>query len=82
MKRNFHRIGVVKGVLDLSKAVPVDLTVLDCIVAMEGLGPSFGPKVELNTVMASRDIFSLDRIAAKGYEFVTMGEMIGGRIVF
>ena len=65
MKRNFHRIGVVKGILDLSKAVPVDLTVLDCIVAMEGLGPSFGPKVELNTVMASRDVFSLDRVASK-----------------
>jgi hypothetical protein len=55
----------VKGILDLSKAVPVDLTVLDCIVAMEGLGPSFGPKVELNTIMASRDIFSLDRVASK-----------------
>jgi uncharacterized protein (DUF362 family) len=65
MKRNFHKIGVVKGILDLSKAVPVDLTVLDCIVAMEGLGPSFGPKVELNTVMASRDVFSLDRVASK-----------------
>jgi uncharacterized protein (DUF362 family) len=65
MKRSFHKIGVVKGVLDLSKAVPVDLTVLDCIVAMEGLGPSFGPKVELNTVMASRDVFSLDRVASK-----------------
>ncbi len=65
MKRNFHKIGVVKGILDLSKAVPVDLTVLDCIVAMEGLGPSFGPKVELNTIMASRDVFSLDRVASK-----------------
>ncbi|NQT08442.1 DUF362 domain-containing protein [Candidatus Bathyarchaeota archaeon] len=65
MKRNFHKIGVVKGILDLSKTVPVDLTVLDCIVAMEGLGPSFGPKVELNTVMASRDVFSLDRVASK-----------------
>ena len=69
MKRNFHRIGVVKGILDLSKAVPVDLTVLDCIVAMEGLGPSFGPKVELNAVMASRDVFSLDRVASKAMGF-------------
>ena len=65
MKRNFHKIGVVKGILDLSKTVPVDLTVLDCIVAMEGLGPSFGPKVELNTIMASRDVFNLDRVASK-----------------
>jgi len=65
MKRNFHKIGVVKGILDLNKAVPVDLTVLDAIVAMEGLGPSFGPKVELNTIIASADIYALDRIASR-----------------
>ena len=70
MKRNFHKIGVVKGILDLNKAVPVDLTVLDAIVAMEGLGPSFGPKVELNTIIASKDVYALDRIASKimGFE--------------
>ena len=65
MKRNFHKIGVVKGILDLNKAVHVDLTVLDAIVAMEGLGPSFGPKVELNTIIASADIYALDRIASR-----------------
>jgi len=65
MKRNFHKIGVVKGILDLNKAVPVDLTVLDAIVAMEGLGPSFGPKVELNTIISSADIYALDRIASR-----------------
>ena len=70
MKRRFHAIGVVKGVIDLSKAVPLDLTVLDAIVAMEGLGPSFGPKVELNTVVASRDVWALDRVASRmmGFE--------------
>ena len=65
MKRNFHKIGVVKGILDLNKAVPVDLTVLDAIVAMEGLGPSFGPKVELNTIITSADVYALDRIASR-----------------
>jgi len=70
MKRNFHKLGVVKGIIDLCKAVPVDLTVLDAIVAMEGLGPSFGPKVELNTVLASRDVYALDRVASRimGFE--------------
>jgi uncharacterized protein (DUF362 family) len=70
MKRNFHKIGVVKGILDLNKAVHVDLTVLDAIVAMEGLGPSFGPKVELNTIIASKDVYALDRVASKimGFE--------------
>ncbi len=65
MKRNFHKTGVVKGILDLNKAVHVDLTVLDAIVAMEGLGPSFGPKVELDTIIASKDVYALDRIASK-----------------
>ena len=65
MKRNFHKLGVVKGIIDLNKAVPTDLTVLDAIVAMEGLGPSFGPKVPLNTIVASRDVWSLDRAASR-----------------
>ena len=64
MKRNFHKIGVVKGILDLNKAVHIDLTVLDALVAMEGLGPSFGPKVELNTVIGSKDVYALDRVAS------------------
>jgi len=64
-KTMFHRLGVVKGILDLNKTVAVDLTVLDAIVAMEGLGPALGPKVELNTVIASGDIYALDRIASR-----------------
>jgi len=70
MKRRFHAIGVVKGIIDLNKTVPIDLTVLDAIVAMEGLGPSFGPKVELNTIVASKDVWALDRVASKmmGFE--------------
>jgi uncharacterized protein (DUF362 family) len=70
MKRRFHAIGVVKGIIDLNKTVPIDLTVLDAIVAMEGLGPSFGLKVELNTVVASRDVWALDRVASRmmGFE--------------
>lgn len=64
-KAHFHKIGVVKGVLDLNKAVPIDLTVLDCLVAMEGLGPALGPKVELNTIISSGDIYALDRVASR-----------------
>lgn len=70
VKRHFHKIGVVKGVVDLNKAVQIDLTILDAIVAMEGLGPSFGPKVKLNSILASRDVWALDRVASKimGFE--------------
>ncbi len=69
-KSHFHKIGVVKGILDLCKVVPLELTVLDCIVAMEGLGPALGPTVELNTIIASADVYALDKIASKimGFE--------------
>jgi uncharacterized protein (DUF362 family) len=69
-KRNFHKIGVVKAIVDLSRVVPVNLTVLDAINAMEGLGPSFGDIVPLNTLMTSKDIWSLDLAASRvmGFE--------------
>jgi uncharacterized protein (DUF362 family) len=71
IKRHFHHIGVVKAIIDLSKVVPLDLTILDSIVAMEGLGPSFGPKIRLNTIIASKNVWNLDIIASAimGFEF-------------
>jgi uncharacterized protein (DUF362 family) len=64
-KRIFHKIGLVKAVVDLSRVIPIDLTVLDAINAMEGLGPSFGEVVPLNTLMASKDLWSLDLAASR-----------------
>ena len=65
MKRLFHRIGLAKAVVDLNKAVPLDLTVVDAIHAMEGLGPSYGDVFEMDVVMASRDVYSLDVVGAQ-----------------
>ncbi|MBS7631189.1 DUF362 domain-containing protein [Candidatus Bathyarchaeota archaeon] len=64
-KRLFHRIGLAKAIVDLNKAVPLDLTVVDAIYAMEGLGPSFGDIVEMSLILASRDVYSLDVIGSK-----------------
>jgi len=64
-KRLFHRIGLAKAIVDLNKAVPLDLTVVDAIHAMEGLGPSFGDIIEMDAVMASRDVYSLDVVGAR-----------------
>jgi uncharacterized protein (DUF362 family) len=79
-KRNFHKIGVVKAVIDLSRAVPVDLTLLDAINAMEGLGPSFGDIVPLNMIMASKDLWSLDLAASRvmGFEIEELDYLIEG----
>jgi uncharacterized protein (DUF362 family) len=64
-KRLFHRIGLAKAIVDLNRAVPLDLTVVDAIHAMEGLGPSFGDIVEMDVVMASKDVYGLDVIGAQ-----------------
>ena len=64
-KRLFHRIGLAKAIVDLNRAVPLDLTVVDAIHAMEGLGPSFGEIIEMDMVMASSDVYSLDVIGAQ-----------------
>lgn len=64
-KRLFHRVGLSKAIVDLNKAVPVDLTVVDAIHAMEGLGPSFGDVFEMDVIMASTDVYSLDVIGAR-----------------
>jgi uncharacterized protein (DUF362 family) len=69
-KRLFHRVGLAKAIVDLNRAVPVDLTVVDAVHAMEGLGPSFGDIVEMDVVMASTDVCSLDVVGAQvmGFE--------------
>ena len=64
-KRLFHRIGLAKAIVDLNRAVPLDLTVVDAIHAMEGLGPSFGEIVEMDMVLASCDVYNLDIIGAQ-----------------
>jgi uncharacterized protein (DUF362 family) len=64
-KRLFHRIGLAKAVVDLNKAVPLSLTVVDAIHAMEGLGPSLGKVFEMDTVIASTDVYSLDVVGAR-----------------
>jgi len=64
-KRLFHRVGLAKAIVDLNKAVPLDLTVVDAVHAMEGLGPSLGEVFEMGVVMAGRDVFSLDVVGAR-----------------
>ena len=68
-KRLFHRIGLAKAIVDLNGAVPLDLTVVDAIHAMEGLGPSFGEIIEMDVVMAGRDVYSLDVVGAQAMGF-------------
>jgi len=80
-KRLFHRTGLVKAIIDLNKVVPIDLTVLDAINAMEGLGPSFGDIVPLNTIIASKDVWSLDVVASQvmGFKLEELDYLVEGK---
>ena len=64
-KKDFHRVfGIVQGVVDLMKVVKPGLSVIDGIVAMEGLGPMLGDPVELGTIVAGKDPVAVDAVAA------------------
>lgn len=64
-KRLFHRVGLARAIVDLNKAVPVDLTVVDAIHAMEGLGPSLGEIFEMDLIMAGDDVYALDWVGSR-----------------
>jgi uncharacterized protein (DUF362 family) len=68
-KRRFHRIGLAKAIVDLNRAVRTDLTVVDGIVAMEGLGPGLGDPVEMDVVLAGKDVAAVDTIGIMAMGF-------------
>ncbi len=61
-KKRFHAIGVFEGVVDLVGALRPKLAVIDGIVGQEGLGPIFGQPVEMNLIVASRDLVAADTV--------------------
>ncbi|MDR1835124.1 MAG: DUF362 domain-containing protein, partial [Fusobacteriaceae bacterium] len=70
-KKDFHRYGVVEGVVDmLTTFKPVVLTVIDGTVGQEGLGPIFGTPVPMDLIVASKDIVAADAVGGKiiGYD--------------
>jgi hypothetical protein len=57
-------------VIDLLSAVKPRLAVVDAIICQEGLGPVFGRPVEMNLIMAGRDLVAVDATCARliGYD--------------
>jgi len=64
-KVQWHKDEISQKVVDIHKCVSTDLTVLDAIVAMEGLGPRLGGPVNMDLVFASSDVVALDAVAAE-----------------
>lgn len=57
-----HDRGLHQTIVDLNSLRPTDFAVIDGMVGMEGLGPTFGTPVEMNIVLAGRNSVAVDRI--------------------
>jgi uncharacterized protein (DUF362 family) len=69
-KRTMHRVGLFDGVVDLMTVVKPALAVVDATICQEGLGPIFGKPVEMNLIVAGKDLVAVDSTCAQliGYE--------------
>lgn len=69
-KKAMHQQGLFDGVIDLMAAVKPRLAVVDAIVCQEGVGPVFGKPVEMNLVLAGKDLVAVDAVCAQliGYD--------------
>ena len=63
LKKKFHTtFGVFRAVAELNTVLKPVLSVVDGIIAQEGLGPLFGTPVDMGLVIAGRDPVALDTI--------------------
>lgn len=64
-KQQSHIHGIHQSIVDINKIIKPDLTVVDGIVAMEGMGPTFGDPVELGLVVAGRNVVDVDKVCCE-----------------
>jgi uncharacterized protein (DUF362 family) len=69
-KKAMHQEGLFDGVVDLLSAVKPRLAVVDAIICQEGIGPVFGRPVEMNLILAGKDLVAVDATCARliGYD--------------
>ena len=69
-KKAMHHEGLFEGVVDLLSAVKPRLAVVDAIICQEGVGPVFGKPVEMDLVLAGKDLVAVDATCARliGYD--------------
>jgi uncharacterized protein (DUF362 family) len=64
-KRLMHQEGLFDGVVDLMAALKPNLALVDGIYCQEGLGPVFGKPVEMDLILASKDLVAVDAICSR-----------------
>ena len=64
-KGKYHMKGISKVVVDINTVLKPALTVIDGFVSMEGQGPIDGTPVQMNLIIAGRDVVATDATAAR-----------------
>jgi len=64
-KQLSHVRGIHQAVVDINKTVRSDLVIVDGLLAMEGMGPTFGGVVDLGVVAAGTNVIAVDSICAE-----------------
>jgi uncharacterized protein (DUF362 family) len=59
-KAKYHARGIGKVIVDINSVIRPVLTVIDGFVAMEGRGPTDGSPVQMNLIIASKDVVAAD----------------------
>ena len=68
-KRMMHQEGLFDGVIDLFSALKPKLAVVDAIYCQEGLGPVFGKPVEMDLIVAGKDLVAVDAVCGRIMDF-------------
>lgn len=64
-KMQFHKDEISQKIVDLHKVIKTNLTIIDGIIAMQGLGPRTGTDVKMDVILASEDIVAVDAVASE-----------------
>jgi uncharacterized protein (DUF362 family) len=64
-KRRIHQLGVFDGVCDLAALFRPAFALVDGIATQEGLGPVYGLPVQMDLVVAGRDLVAVDATASR-----------------
>ncbi len=64
-KVQWHKDEIMQKIIDLHKGVKTHLNIMDGLIGMQGLGPRLGTNVQMNIIIASPDVVSLDVVSAE-----------------
>ena len=64
-KQLSHVLGIHQAIVDINKIVRSDLVIVDGLLAMDGMGPTFGRVVDLGVVVAGTNAVAVDSICAR-----------------